>query len=141
MHVAIDAGVPTRVDRVRGPGHLLGHGNVRGGKPDGPAALVASSHDPSHFVGTAEHCRCRRHVATGERAADGGGTHRLSGAAVVADELQAVDLEAQPLAHRTQPIDVALAVTAEMEVLTNDDRSRMQRIGKDLPHEVVGAGE
>ena len=59
----------------------------------------------------------------------------------MADQLEPVDLEAQLFAHRTQPVDVALAVAPEVEVLADDHRTGVQCVGEDLAHEVVGGGE
>ena len=52
-----------------------------------------------------------------------------------ANQAEGVDLEIQTDAHPTQQVNVALALTPEVEVLTHNDRSSAESLHKHLGHE------
>src|SRR4051794_4699853 len=77
MHFVVRSLVPTRVDAIRRHAHLVGHLDVRCGKPEQTPPLVTSHHDATHFIRTAEHLRRDLDITAGERTSDRGRADRL----------------------------------------------------------------
>ncbi|HEX9977989.1 MAG TPA: hypothetical protein VGB41_05090 [Acidimicrobiia bacterium] len=106
---------PHRIHAAPRDGDPGWHRHVGRGDPDRPASSVAPDHGPPYLVGTDEGRRRPGDVAGGEHHPDPGRRHRL----ITADERDHLRVETEAAPQLPKQADVAGAILAEPEVLTD----------------------
>lgn len=110
------------IDRVCRHAHVSGHGDIRGGEPNGPSPLVALDHGAPQFVGPAEQTVRDGNLTPSKGTADCSRRDRFDLAIGPRKQCHPFDFEAMNRAELFKHLDVACSFGTEVEVASNNDR-------------------
>ena len=127
------------VDAGAGDGAVCADGDVGGGEADGASALEAEHDGSVDGEAASEQCGDALDCAVVECGADFGGGDFFGLLAVVGDEVDDVDLEAEFCAEAGEGVGVAAALASEREVFADDEAFELEFFDEHAD-EVAGFG-